>query len=93
MQFIDVRRPQEHANGHAAGTINVPLDQLAREVDRFDPDLPTYVICQTGYRSSIGTSILENAGIRRVFNVAGGTTAWDEAGLNTEVSEAACANT
>jgi len=92
IQFIDVRRPAEHANGHAPGTLNIPLSDLTREVGRLDPDKPTYVICQSGYRSSTATSILENAGIRELHNVAGGTTAWVNAGLETEVSATACAN-
>lgn len=92
IQFVDVRRPQEHANGHAVQTINLPLNDLAREIDKLDPEKPTYVICQSGYRSSIGTSILENAGIKQIYNVTGGTNAWMEADLETEVSATACAN-
>jgi glyoxylase-like metal-dependent hydrolase (beta-lactamase superfamily II)/rhodanese-related sulfurtransferase len=91
-QFVDVRRVQEYANGHAVGAINIPLDRLAKEIDVLDPDKPTYVICQSGYRSSVGTSILENAGIKEIFNVAGGTNAWVEANLETEVAATACAN-
>ena len=91
MQFVDVRRPAEHANGHATGAVNIPLDRLSREIDRLDPDLPTFVICQSGYRSSVGTSILENAGFSSVFNVSGGTKAWLDAGLPSEVSATACA--
>ena len=91
MQFVDVRRPAEHANGHASGTRNLPLDRLSREIDQLDPELPTYVICQSGYRSSVGTSILENAGFKKVFNVTGGTKAWQEAELPSEISASACA--
>jgi len=84
-QFVDVRRPAEHANGHAVGTINVPLDRLSREIDQLDPTKPTYVICQSGYRSSLGTSILENAGFEKLFNVTDGTKAWMDEGLETGV--------
>lgn len=90
-QFVDVRRSAEHANGHAEGTVNIPLDRLSREIDMLNPELPTYVICQSGYRSSLGTSILENAGFRQIYNVAGGTNAWREAELPTAVSSSACA--
>jgi hydroxyacylglutathione hydrolase len=89
-QFVDVRRPAEHANGHASGAINIPLDRLPREIDRLDPELPTYVICQSGYRSSVAASILENAGFSSVHNVTGGTKAWLEAGLPSEQAPAAC---
>jgi hydroxyacylglutathione hydrolase len=93
LQFVDVRRAAEHANGHAPRTINIPLDKLAADFERLDPTAPTYVICQGGYRSSIGTSILENAGFSKICNVTGGTAAWIAAGLETEVSASACAST
>lgn len=91
VQFVDVRRVQEHAAGHAPNTINLPLDRLSRELDVLDPAKPTYVICQGGYRSSIGTGILENAGFTDIYNVLGGTKAWIDAGLETEISSAICA--
>lgn len=93
LQFVDVRRPAEHANGHAIRTINIPLDRLSREIEKLDPNIPTYVICQSGYRSSLGTSILENAGFKKVYNVTGGTNAWIDAGLPTENLATACAST
>ncbi len=92
VQFIDVRRPAEHATGHAKGTLNIPLDRLANEIGQINPDKPTYVICQSGYRSSVGTSILENAGVKEIYNVAGGTAAWIDAEFETEFSQTACAN-
>jgi hydroxyacylglutathione hydrolase len=93
VQFVDVRSAAEHAGGHAKNTINLPLNSLSREIDRLDPDKPTFVLCQGGYRSSLGTSILENAGFKKIYNVTGGTKAWTNAGFDTEVSAgAACAN-
>ncbi len=92
VQFVDVRRVQEYAAGHAPNTVNFPLDILSREIDKLNPDKPTYVICQSGYRSSLGTSVLENAGFKEIYNVTGGTKAWIDAGLDTEVSATACAN-
>jgi hydroxyacylglutathione hydrolase len=91
LQFIDVRRPAEHAAGHAYRTWNYPLDSLVKNLDKLRPESNAYVICQSGYRSSLATSILENAGFT-VYNVTGGTQAWINAGLQTEVSAPACAN-
>ena len=90
IQLVDVRRVAEYANGHASKAINVPLDKLPNEIERLDPSKPTYVICQSGYRSSLGTSVLENAGFEQIFNVAGGTSAWQAAGFETESTRAAC---
>jgi hydroxyacylglutathione hydrolase len=88
-QYVDVRRSTEHNAGHAPRTINIPLNNLAENIEQLDPAKPTYVICQGGYRSSIGTSILENAGFDLLYNVTGGTAAWIGAGLPTDVPEAA----
>ena len=91
LQFVDVRRVAEHNAGHAPRTINLPLDKLGVDFEQLDPSAPTFVICQSGYRSSIGTSILENAGFKTIYNVTGGTAAWVEAGLPTESESEACA--
>ena len=91
-QFVDVRRPAEHASAHAPQTINLPLNNLPKEIDKLNPNKPTYVICQGGYRSSLGTSLLENAGFGEIYNVTGGTQAWIEAGFGTETSATVCAN-
>lgn len=84
MQFVDVRRAGEYESGHAPSAINLPLDKLAVTYDAMDPAVPTYVICQGGYRSSAATSILEKAGFSELYNVTGGTAAWVAAGLETE---------
>ncbi|HEY2846931.1 MAG TPA: MBL fold metallo-hydrolase [Pyrinomonadaceae bacterium] len=81
MQFIDVRRPAEYDAGHGARAMNRSLDKLDRSLDGLDPAAPTFVICQGGYRSSIGCGILENAGFNELYNVTGGTAAWIEAAL------------
>jgi len=86
LQFVDVRRGPEHAAGHADRSVNIPLDKLAADFEKLDPNAPTYVICQGGYRSSIGTSILENAGFNTIYNVTGGTAAWIAAGLPAEAA-------
>ena len=92
VQFVDVRRAAEHAGGHALGTVNLPLNNLPQEFEKLDPERPTYVICQSGYRSSVGTSILENAGFKQIYNVTGGTSAWIKSGLPTETSEVSAAS-
>ena len=91
IQLIDVRRSAEYANEHAYRAWNRPLDSLVKNLDKLHPDSNAYVICQSGYRSSLATSILENAGFK-VYNVTGGTQEWINAGLKTEKLETACAN-
>jgi glyoxylase-like metal-dependent hydrolase (beta-lactamase superfamily II)/rhodanese-related sulfurtransferase len=85
LQFVDVRRVGEYESGHAPRTVNLTLSDLERLTDRLDASRPTYVICQGGYRSSAGTSILEKKGFREIYNVAGGTGAWVKARLETQI--------
>jgi rhodanese-related sulfurtransferase len=90
VQFVDVRQPGEYGGGHARGSINFPLNSLTKNIDQLDPRTPTFLICQTGYRSSLATSLLENAGFESVYNVAGGTSAWIEGDLPTEKDAISC---
>lgn len=90
VQLVDVRQPGEYAAGHAKGATNIPLNSFAANIDKLDPEKPTYVICQTGYRSSLATSMLENAGFRSLHNIAGGTTGWIQADLPTEKESLTC---
>jgi hydroxyacylglutathione hydrolase len=84
LQFVDVRRAGEYENGHAPRAVNLTLSDLRKLTGKLDKSTPTYVICQGGYRSSAATSILEQAGFNKIYNVSGGTGAWIKAGLETE---------
>jgi hydroxyacylglutathione hydrolase len=76
LQLLDVRRPNEYGGGHAPGFANVPLPHLEERLREFDLSKPIAVMCQGGYRSSAGTSILAKHGFQQIFNVVGGYTAW-----------------
>ena len=80
-QFIDVRTTEEYATGYAERAENIPLDTLAANFDRLKKDEPVYVICQTGNRSKKAAEMLKDAGFKSIYNVSGGTAAWQAAGL------------
>ena len=83
-RLIDVREPDEYANGHVPGAVLVPLGTVADQLGAFAGEGPTYVICRTGGRSMRACEIVaaygsaESAG--QTVNVAGGTLAWIESG-------------
>ena len=56
------------------------LSTLEENLGQLDPQRPTAVLCQSGYRSSAATSVLAQHGFNNLFNVIGGTTAWVNAG-------------
>jgi hydroxyacylglutathione hydrolase len=83
-QLVDVRRPAEYRTARAPGAISRPLDRLEGETAGVDPARPTAVICASGYRSSIGASLLLRAGVAQAANVVGGTNAWVAAAYEVE---------
>jgi glyoxylase-like metal-dependent hydrolase (beta-lactamase superfamily II)/rhodanese-related sulfurtransferase len=80
---LDVRTPAEWNNGHIEEAVSMPLNHLAESALSLDRDAKIAVLCAGGFRSSIGTSLLEQMGFRNISNVAGGMTAWINAKLKT----------
>jgi hydroxyacylglutathione hydrolase len=80
-RVVDVRRPGEWQAGHIAGAVNVPLNTLEQHAAELPKDEPVAVLCAGGFRSSIGTSILERQGLAKITNVVGGMAAWKAASL------------
>jgi glyoxylase-like metal-dependent hydrolase (beta-lactamase superfamily II)/rhodanese-related sulfurtransferase len=78
--LVDVREPAEFAAGHAPGAINVPQAELAQWQSSVPTDRDLLLICQSGRRSLRAGQFLVQLGFVRVSNVAGGTTAWTQAG-------------
>lgn len=77
LQVIDVRRPAEFAKTHIASAQHSELAHLEANVGEFDKSQPVAVICQSGFRSSIASSILIKYGYTSVSNVVGGMNAWN----------------
>ena len=86
LQIIDVRRPSEYSGGHVPNAANTQLAELVGLANTYDPSTPTAVVCGSGYRSSIATSLLERLGFQELFNVVGGTTAWLAAGYEVDTA-------
>jgi hydroxyacylglutathione hydrolase len=87
LQVLDVRRPSEYTSGHVPGAIPGPLSNLKERIPvlELEPSRLTAVICAGGYRSSAATSILQQHGFAHLLNVAGGTSAWIDAGYPVEM--------
>lgn len=82
LQVVDVRQPGEYEQGHIAGALLKPLPKLMTMLEDLDRGRPVAVHCKSGYRSSIGTSLLQRDGFREVLNVIGGFDAWQACGLS-----------
>ena len=79
LQIVDVRAPGEWEKGHVPGATHMFLPELREKAARLKKTKPIAVYCDSGYRASIGTSILKQEGFRCVCNVPGSWQAWKKA--------------
>lgn len=69
-RLVDVRTPEEYADGHLPGAVNIPVDELGRRLDELGPrDKPVVVYCASGVRSASAARILAAAGFSAVHNL------------------------
>lgn len=72
-QLVDVRSQGEFAQGHAAGTVNIPLDELPGRTGELDPARPVILVCAGGGRSGMAKMFLDRSGFPRTFNAGAWT--------------------
>ena len=69
--LVDVRTPQEYAEGHIPEAVNLSVDDLRTRLGELPRDRQIAVYCQVGQRGYLATRILHQAGFDAV-NVGGG---------------------
>jgi len=80
---VDVREQAEYAQSHILNARLLALSQIEAkmgDIDKFK-DKPVILYCATGNRSNSAASILRKGGFSKVFNLSGGFSAWQQAGL------------
>jgi molybdopterin/thiamine biosynthesis adenylyltransferase/rhodanese-related sulfurtransferase len=85
---VDVREPEEWANGHIPGARHVPKSYLESRIEGAVPDRAQHVIlyCASGNRSAWATrTLVEDLGYEHVENMTGGFTLWKDRGYDVEV--------
>jgi phage shock protein E len=80
--ILDVRSPEEYAEGHIPGAINIPHDQLGSR----HPEIGTHkhkeivLYCRSGGRVGIAADILQAAGFNKLLHLAGDMGGWSSNG-------------
>ena len=74
--LLDVREPDELADGVIAGSVNVPMNEVRHRLGELPTDRDIVVICHLGARSAYVTKELNTLGYDRAVNLAGGMEAW-----------------
>jgi phage shock protein E len=68
-QLVDVRSPEEHAQGKLPGSVNVPLHVLPHAHHNLDKSKPVLVYCVSGARAAQAQSFLRSLGFDNVHNL------------------------
>jgi rhodanese-related sulfurtransferase len=79
--IVDVRTAEEFSTGSLPGARNVPVDKVDEKMRDVKKDKPLIVVCATSSRASRAAAQLRAKGYGEVYVLAGGVTAWREAGL------------
>jgi len=82
--LVDVRAPLEFEDNHIKGAINIPVADLRTRHNELHKEKPTILICSSGNRSSLASSILSRHGFQNLFNVAGGMSGYSAAGFTRQ---------
>jgi len=80
--IVDVRTPQEYADGHIDGAVNIPVElpDFMDRVSELDPNGTYAVYCRSGNRSQPAVAGMASAGINGIYELESGTNGWTSGG-------------
>ncbi len=84
VQIVDVRQPDEYAQGHVPGAMLIPLNTVMARIDQISADKDVILVCGVGERSAVAAEMAAAMGRTRLYNLEGGTTAWVKQGNPVE---------
>lgn len=71
--LLDVRSKQEYNEGHLDGSINIPLYDLEKQIEKLPDKQSTIIIyCRSGHRSRQAKEKLERLGYENIYNLKNG---------------------
>lgn len=77
--IIDVREPNEFQEGNIPGSINIPLDQILDNYEKYlNINKTYYIYCETSLRSSRVCELLTDLGYDAIL-IEGGYKGWLQA--------------
>ncbi|WP_064504803.1 rhodanese-like domain-containing protein [Frateuria defendens] len=81
--LLDVRHAEEYRDGHIAGALNIPVEQLASRYGALDVprEREIVVYCKSGRRAAKAQALLESLGYAHVSLLDGSLNAWQQQAL------------
>ncbi len=80
--ILDVREPDEYAEGALEGVIHIPRGHLEAQIENriVDKSLPVIVYCAGGVRSAFAAKTMQELGYEQVASMDGGFGRWKDEG-------------
>lgn len=76
--ILDVRTEDEYSRGKIEGSVNIPLDDITKNVESVIPDKQAkiFVYCLSGSRSVFAVDQMIKLGYKNVSNMSNGLLVW-----------------
>ena len=76
--ILDVRTPEEFEEAHVVGAINIDYkdENFPDEIQKLDKGKKYFIYCRSGKRSANSRKIMNELGIKKVYDLNGGIIAW-----------------
>jgi len=81
--ILDVRTPEEYADGHIAKAINLDYNSetFRDELGKLDKSKTYLIYCRSGRRSAGARDMMEELSFKTVYHMTAGILEWEAAGL------------
>lgn len=79
-QLIDVRTPEEFADGNIEGAVNINIkaDDFLGKINDLDKTQPVFVYCQAGGRSKRCAEKMKSLGFSEIYELKTGYSGWEQ---------------
>ncbi len=79
--IIDVRTPQEYAQGHLPNAVNIDINgnNFSESISKLDKNKPYIVYCAAGVRSTNASNQMKDKGFTNIYNLKSGFNNWNGA--------------
>lgn len=79
---VDIRTPDEFAEGHIKGAININMNtkDFAKKLAKLDRNKTYLMHCRSGGRSAASIPVWNRLGFKNVLHLAAGTIGWKKEG-------------
>lgn len=82
VQLLDVRTPEEYAEGYIDGFQNIDFlsESFQDDIEKLDKNKPVIVYCKSGGRSGRCSKLMLEKGFKKIYDLEGGITKWESEG-------------